>query len=342
MTAQRAERRQIALTGIQPSGTPHLGNYLGAIRPALGLVRDHRAFYFIADHHALTTIRDPEELRKRTYEVAATWVALGLDPSEVVLYRQSDVPEVHELAWILACVTPKGLMNRAHAYKDAVDENLQAGRTADDGISMGLFNYPVLMASDILICRADVVPVGRDNTQHVEMADDMARAFNRTYGEVLTIPRHEVREDVATITGLDGRKMSKSYGNVIPIFSSPEEYRKLARRVVTDSRRPEEPKDPDSCNVFAIYRHFARAAEVEATRRRYLEGGIGYVEVKDRLGELLEETFGPHRARFEELRKDSASLDRIFADGAERVRTIVHPLMKDVRSAVGLPERQAR
>ena len=328
--------RKVALTGIQPSGTPHIGNYLGMIRPALELARDYDAYYFLADGHALTTVRDPAQLRDQTHEMAAVLLALGLDPERVVFYRQSDVPEVFELAWILSCVTPKGLLNRAHAYKDAVAANEAAGRSADDGISMGLYGYPVLMAADILIVDANVVPVGSDQRQHVEMARDMAEAFNRCYGDVLTLPEPLIDPGVATIVGLDGRKMSKSYGNVVPILASPEDQRKLVMRIVTDSRRPEEPKDPDTDNLFRIYEHFAAPERVEAMRRRYLEGGVGYAEVKEELAGLLRDTFEAPRRRFTELMDDRARIDAVLAEGARKARATARGVLTRVRKAVGL------
>lgn len=328
--------RKVALTGIQPSGTPHVGNYLGMIRPALDLARDYDAYYFLADGHALTTVRDPNLLREQTYEIAAVMLALGLDPDRVVFYRQSDVPEVFDLAWILSCVTPKGLLNRAHAYKDAVAENDAAGRPPDDGISMGLFGYPVLMAADILIVDAHVVPVGSDQKQHVEMSRDIAESFNRTYGDVLVLPEPLIDDSVATITGLDGRKMSKSYGNVIPIFASDAEQRKLVKRIVTDSRRPEEPKDPNTDNLFRIYEQFAAADNVEAMRRRYLEGGVGYGEVKEELADLLIERFAEPRATYEKLMADRSLIDAVLVAGAARARDVSRGVLGRVRQAVGL------
>ena len=328
--------RKVALTGIQPSGTPHIGNYLGMIRPALDLAREYDAYYFLADGHALTTVRDPKLLREQTYQIAAVMLALGLDPERVVFYRQSDVQEVFELAWILSCVTPKGLLNRAHAYKDAVAANEAAGRPSDDGVSMGLFGYPVLMAADILIVDAHVVPVGSDQKQHVEMARDIAEAFNRTYGDVLVLPEPLIDDSVATITGLDGRKMSKSYGNVIPIFANDAEQRKLVKRIVTDSRRPEEPKDPNTDNLFRIYEQFAPPEAVEAMRRRYLEGGVGYGEVKEDLADLLVERFAEPHASYDTLMADRRRVDEVLADGAARVRMVSRRVLGRVRQAVGL------
>lgn len=327
---------KIALTGIKPSGTPHIGNYLGMIRPALELAEKYQALYFIADYHALTTVKDGKELKELTYQVAATWLALGLDPDKVVFYRQSDIPEVMELTWILACFTPKGLLNRAHAYKAAVEENLAAGESPDEGINAGLFFYPVLMAADILLFGTHYVPVGLDQKQHIEIARDIAQAFNSNYGNILTIPEAVIREDVMTITGIDGRKMSKSYDNVIPIFAPPDKLRKVVMRIVTDSRRPEEPKDPEQDNLFSIYRYFASPQDQERIRQRYLSGGLAYSEVKNELYELLLEQFGPARQKYEEYLTDRSYLEEVLARGAEKARKMAVPLMEKVRAAVGV------
>jgi tryptophanyl-tRNA synthetase len=324
---------RVALTGIKPSGIPHIGNYLGMYKPALDLAREYSAFYFIADEHALTTIRDPEEMRELSYQAGATWIALGLDPSKEVLYRQSDVTHVFELAWILSCVTPKGLLNRAHAYKAAQDENEAAGRTPDDGVSMGLYNYPVLMAADILIVDANVVPVGEDQKQHVEIARDIAETFNKTFGEILVVPEPLTFPIVA---GPDGRKMSKSYGNVVPIFADATVLRKHVMRIVTDSRPPEEPKDPESDNLFKTFRVFGSPEDVEGVRKRYLEGGIGYGEVKGLLADALERTFVEPRERYEELMANRTKIDGILEQGAERVRPVAEATLTRVKRAVGL------
>ena len=328
--------RKIALTGIKPSGTPHIGNYLGMIRPALELARENLALYFIADYHALTTVKDSKSLKYLTYEVAATWLALGLDPNEVIFFRQSDVPEVMELTWVLSCFTAKGLLNRAHAYKAAVDENVAAGRAPDEGISAGLYNYPVLMAADILLYGSHYVPVGLDQKQHIEIARDIAAAFNSTYGDILVLPEGVIREEVMTIPGLDGRKMSKSYDNVIPIFAAPNTMRKSVMRIVTDSRRPEEPKDPEQDNVFNIYRHFVPEEEAERMRQRYIQGGLAYSEIKQGLFELLEDNFSQAREKYEDLMKDWGYLDRVLSEGAEKARDIGKPMMEKVRKAVGV------
>jgi tryptophanyl-tRNA synthetase len=324
------------LTGIKPTGRPHLGNYLGTIRPALEEARRHEAYYFIADYHALTTLRDPARLNALVAEAAATWLALGLEPERVVFYRQSAVPEIFELTWILACTTAKGLLNRAHAYKAAVEANQSAGRDSDADINAGLYNYPVLMAADILALETDWVPVGRDQIQHVEIARDAAAAFNRAFGPVFKIPRALIRETVGTITGLDGRKMSKSYGNEIPILAPPQELRHLVMRIVTDSRRPEEPKDPETCNVFAIYRHFAAPADVDRVRKQYLEGGLAYHKIKSELSDLLAEHLAPARRRFADLMADRNRIAHLLAQGAVKARTIAQRTLRQARRAVGM------
>lgn len=332
---------EIALTGIKPTGSPHLGNYLGMIRPALALSQRFRAMYFIADYHALTTASDPEEIRRRTYEIAAAWIALGLDPKQVVLYRQSDIPEVFELAWILQCVTPKGLLNRAHAYKVAVETNITAGRDPDADINAGLYNYPVLMAADILLCDTRVVPVGLDQKQHLEITRDIAAAFNRRFGKTLRLPQAWIDRATETIPGLDGRKMSKNYDNTIPIFAAPETIRKKVMAIVTDSRPIDAPKDPETCNVFSIYRHFASREQEAAMRCKYREGAIGYRDVKENLWLLLEETFAEARSRYNELLADRARIDRIFGQGTAHVRQIAAPALQRIRNRIGIPQYRA-
>ena len=326
----------IAVTGIKPTGLPHLGNYLGMIKPALDLARDHEALYFIADYHALTVVRDGARVRALTYELAATLLALGLDTTRTALYRQSDVPQVCELAWILSCVTPKGLLNRAHAYKAAVDANRQQGREGDVGVSAGLYNYPILMAADILYPGAQVVPVGRDQAQHVEIAADIAGAFNAAYGPTLTAPRALIDVRVMTIPGLDGRKMSKSYDNVIPLLESPTAVRRAVRRIVTDARPPEEPKDPETDVIFQLFRHIAPEEAVRAMREGYTRGGLGYGQAKEELIAALEQTFGPARARYQELVADRAAIDRVLRQGAERVRARGDVILARVRAVVGI------
>ncbi len=328
--------KQIALTGLKPTGPPHIGNYLGMLKPSLELTKDFQALYFIPDYHALTTVRDPKQLINLTYQATATWLALGLNPDKEIIYRQSDIPEVFELAWILSCFTAKGLLNRAHAYKAIVDDNIAAGREEDKNINVGLFTYPVLMAADILLFGTHVVPVGLDQQQHLEITRDVALTFNRNYGNVLTIPKAVIRKEVMTIPGIDGRKMSKSYNNVIPIFAPPNQVLKRVKRIVTDSKHPEDAKDPDECNIFAIYRHFADADAIAAKRHLYLEGGLAYGEMKKELFALLEATFSAKRERYNDLMDTPAELDKVLEKGAEKARDIAVPILAKVRKAVGV------
>jgi tryptophanyl-tRNA synthetase len=325
-----------AVSGVKPTGTLHLGNYLGMIRPALRLAaRSDRSCYFIADYHALNTLRDAARLRDLTLDVAASLMALGLDPERTALYRQSDVPETFELATVLSAVAPKGAMNRAHAYKAAVAANEAAGRPADEGVNMGLYTYPVLMAADILLVEGDLVPVGRDQVQHVEIARDLADGFNAAFGETLRPPSADVDPAVEVVLGLDGRKMSKSYGNTIPLFADPEPRARLVARIRTDSRRPEEPKDPAACLVFGLYRQFAGAEERESMARRYRDGEIGYAEAKACLAAAVERELGEAGRRFRSLRADESALRAVLAAGATRAREVAAATMDRVREAVG-------
>jgi tryptophanyl-tRNA synthetase len=327
---------KIALSGIKPTGTPHIGNYLGMIKPALELAQSFQTFYFIADYHALTTTRDRNQLNHRIYEVAATWLALGLDPERVVFYRQSDIAEVFELAWILACFTSKGLLNRAHAYKAAVEGNIRAGKSADDNINTGLYNYPVLMAADILLFGTDVVPVGLDQRQHLEIVRDIAVSVNAQLGNLLKVPEALIQTEVMTIPGLDGRKMSKNYHNTIPIFADPKIIRRQVMRIVTDSKPLEQTKDPDQCNVFAIWRHFAPAKAVEDKRQLYWRGGLAYSDIKQELCELLIAKFDAGRQVYENYIRDTRAIDRILNQGAEKARTIAEPLLARIRHKIGI------
>ena len=306
------------------------------IRPALELAEDYQALYFIADYHALTTVKDGKQLTHLMYQVAATWLALGLNPDEVIFYRQSDIPEVFELSWALSCFTAKGLLNRAHAYKAIVDDNIAEGREADKNINAGLFTYPVLMAADILLFGTHIVPVGADQQQHLEITRDVALTFNKNYGDVLVVPEAVIREGVMTIPGIDGRKMSKSYNNVIPIFAPPNEVRKPVMRIVTDSKRPEDPKDPEECNIFSIYRHLADADAVAAKRQLYLGGGLAYGEMKKELFALLDTTFSEQRYRYNALMDNPEELDKILKKGAEKARDIARPILAKLRKAVGM------
>lgn len=332
---------KVSLTGVKPTGEPHLGNYIGAIKPALKLAQDYDAVYFIADYHALTTIRDPQLQRHYTRSVAASWIASGLDPDEVVFYRQSDIPEIFELTWIMACMTGKGLMNRAHAYKAARDRNQEAGKEdLDTGINMGLYNYPVLMAVDILIMGADVVPVGRDQTQHVEIAADVAGSFNHVFGNTygFKIPQALVPQaDTGhTLPGVDGRKMSKSYDNTIPLFCSEAQLKKLVKRIPTDSTPVDEPKDPNSSNVFQILEQFA-APDVTAEVRQQLQaGGVGWGDLKNQLFAVLNEQLSPLRDRYTELMQPNSELDELLAAGAEKARKRAAPVLAQARKAIGI------
>jgi tryptophanyl-tRNA synthetase len=327
---------KISLTGIKPTGVPHLGNYLASIQPALELAQSYLSVYFIADWHALTTIKDGKELRPLIHRLAATWLACGLDPEKTVFFQQSMVPELGELNWYLACFTAKGLLNRAHAYKALVDENREAGRDPDDGVNAGVFSYPVLMAADILLFGSDVVPVGQDQKQHVEIARDIAESVNRQIGNLFKVPEPLIGADVKTIPGLDGRKMSKSYDNVIPLFAPAAEVRKAVMRIVTDSKRPEEPKDPDTCNVFNIFKHFAEPARVEARRAQYLAGGVGYGDMKEELASALEIRFAGGRRVYEERLKDTAALDGLLEEGAAKARKLAGDRMDKIRKKLGL------
>jgi len=322
------------ITGIKPTGRPHLGNYLGMIRPALELARSDGAMFFVADYHGLTITPSAQEVRERVLDLAATLIAFGLDTERNTLYRQSDLPELCELTWILSCTTAKGLLNRAHAYKAATADNLAHGREADQGVNAGLFNYPVLMAADILAHRAEAVPVGRDQRQHVEIARDVAESFNRIYGPVLVVPEAVVDERVMTIPGLDGRKMSKSYGNQIPLSAGPDEIRRLVSRIVTDSRPPSEPKEPDT--ILALYRVVAAEADARDLERRYRAGGVGYAEAKALLADAIERLLASARRRHAELMADPRGLQDILARGAARAQASAASTVAAVRAATGL------
>ena len=334
----------IVLTGITTTGTPHLGNYVGAIRPAIAASKrpSVRPFFFLADLHALIKCQEPERVQRSTLEIAAVWLALGLDTEHAVFYRQSDVPEIPELSWMLQCVTAKGLMNRAHAYKAAVQANTEAGvEDQDAGVSMGLFGYPVLMAADILMFGADKVPVGKDQVQHLEMARDIAGRFNHLYGEHFVLPQAVVDEEVAVLTGLDGRKMSKSYDNVIPVFQPASALRKLIMRIKTNSLEPGAPKDPDTCTLFAIYRAFANAEQVAALRERYA-AGIGWGDMKQLLFETIDAELKDARVRYDALMQEPERIEAVLQAGAAKARAISAPFLQRLRHAVGLrPLRKA-
>ncbi|RDD92262.1 tryptophan--tRNA ligase [Acidovorax sp. BoFeN1] len=325
------------LTGITTTGTPHLGNFVGSIRPsvAASLRPGVQSFYFLADYHALIKCEDPARIQRSTLEIAASWLAAGLDPEKVTFYRQSDIPETTELTWLLTCVTGKGLLNRAHAYKAAQDKNAAAGREPDDGVTAGLFMYPVLMGADILIFNAHQVPVGRDQIQHIEMARDMAASFNHLYGEHFTLPEAAIDAHVATLPGLDGRKMSKSYDNTIPLFSPREQLKKLIGGILTDSRAPGEPKEVEGSALFQIYQAFATPEETDALRRQYAEG-IAWGDAKQLLFERIDRDVAPMRERYDDLMAHPEKIEQTLLAGAERARQIATPFVRKLRSAVGL------
>lgn len=332
------------LTGITTTGIPHLGNYVGAIRPAILSTQnsEDEAFFFLADYHGIIKCFDPDQIHQSTKAIAATWLACGLDPERVVFYRQSDIVEIPELAWILNCSCAKGLMNRAHAYKAAVDANIEKGDTdADHGITMGLFSYPVLMAADILMFNATHVPVGRDQIQHIEMARDIAGTFNFKYKPLFDLPHAMVDEDTPLLTGLDGRKMSKSYGNTIPLFGeNPNEdgekqLKKAIMRIVTNSQTPEEPKNPDDSTIFEIYKAFANEDEIAQLRQRY-QAGIGWGEAKELLFHKINDEIAPYRQRYQELMKNPKELEEILQMGAQKARRYSQKQLDKTRRAIGI------
>jgi tryptophanyl-tRNA synthetase len=325
------------LTGITTTGTPHLGNYVGSVRHSVRFSRrtDVQSFYFLADYHALIKVGDPARIQRSTLEIAASWLACGLDPARVTFYRQSDIPEIAELTWFLTCVTGKGLLNRAHAYKASVDKNVARGEDADADVTAGLFMYPVLMAADILMFNAHKVPVGRDQVQHIEMARDIAQRFNHLYGTHFTLPEAEIDEAVATLPGLDGRKMSKSYDNTIPLFTPRRQLQKLIGGIVTDSRMPGEPKEAEGSALFQIFQAFADADETTALRKEF-ERGIGWGDAKQLVFERIDRELAPMRTHYEELLADPARLEGILLDGAEKARALSGPFIASLRHAVGL------
>jgi tryptophanyl-tRNA synthetase len=331
------------LTGITTSGTPHLGNYVGSIRPSVraSLSADVESFYFLADYHALIKINEPARIQQSTLEIAASWLAAGLNPERVVFYRQSDVPEIPELTWFLTCVIGKGVLNRAHAYKAAVDKNTQAGDDPDADVSAGLFMYPVLMGADILMFNAHKVPVGRDQIQHIEMARDMAHSFNHRYGEHFVPPEAEIEEDVATLPGLDGRKMSKSYDNTIPLFAPREQLKKLIGGIVTDSSAPGEPKTVEGSALFQIYQAFASPEEAAALRQAY-QDGIAWGDAKQVVFERIDREIAPMREAYLALMNDPARIEAILLAGAVKARQIATPFMGQLRHAVGLRDLRAQ
>ncbi|HJL79883.1 MAG TPA: tryptophan--tRNA ligase [Gammaproteobacteria bacterium] len=323
------------LTGITTTGTPHLGNYVGAIRPAIASSEEQGrdSFFFLADYHALIKSKDRDALRQSCLEIAATWIASGLDINQTYFYRQSDIPEILELNWILANFTAKGLMNRAHAYKAAVDENEQAD--PDKGITMGLFSYPVLMAADILMFKATHVPVGQDQIQHIEMTRDIAKRFNHHYGEIFVIPEGVIDRNSSVLPGLDGRKMSKSYGNLIPLFCDSKTLRKYVMKIKTNSIEPGEPKSTDDCLLFDIYKSFASESQINSMKTG-LENGMSWGDAKNELFELLDDQLSKPRLKYDELINDPSFLVKALDEGAERARSIASSNLDQIKSAIGL------
>ena len=316
------------LSGIQPSGTLHIGNYFAMMKPMIGYQKEHELFCFIVNYHAMTSMQDGDDLRKNTIEAALDFLALGLDPDRAYFWVQSDVPEVTELSWILSCYTSLGLLERSHSYKDKVAKGIVP--------NAGLFTYPILMAADILLYKSQIIPVGRDQKQHVEITRDIAERFNGMYGDIFVIPEPLISEDISVIPGTDGQKMSKSYGNTINIFETEKELKSKVMKIVTDSTPVADPKDPEKCNVFAIYRLFADREKTAAMKEKYLKGGTGYGEVKKELYPMIWEFFRPYREKREELRKDIGEVVNILKKGAEKTRKIAVMTLDEVKHAVGL------
>ncbi|ACR11984.1 tryptophan--tRNA ligase [Teredinibacter turnerae T7901] len=325
------------LTGITTTGTPHLGNYVGAIRPAIEASRNSNSesFYFLADLHALIKCHEPELIRQSAREIAATWLALGLDTDKATFYRQSDIPEITELSWVLTCMAAKGLMNRAHAYKAAVAKNVEEGEDPDFGITMGLYSYPVLMAADILMFNANTVPVGKDQIQHVEMARDIAARFNHHFAEVFVLPEAQVDDNVAVLQGLDGRKMSKSYNNTIPLFLPEKQLKKHINKIKTNLLEPGDPKDPDDSTVFQVWQAFASEEKSVYMREQFAQG-IAWGEAKKQLFELVNDEIGEARERYNTLLADPDTIEDVLQNGAKKAREISAPMLEKVRSAIGI------
>jgi len=330
--------QEIYLTGITTTGTPHIGNYVGAIRPGIAASKDphKKNFYFLADYHALAKNEDPDKISQSTLEIAAAWMALGLDTDHATFYRQSDLPEIPELTWVLTSMTSKGLMNRAHSYKAVVQANVEGGdNDPDKGITMALYSYPILMAADILMFKATKVPVGRDQKQHVEMARDIAQRFNHHYGDVLVLPEPVIDEHTGVLSGLDGRKMSKSYNNTIPLFAPEKSLRKLIMKIKTNSLEPGEPKDTEGSTIFDIYKAFATAEETAEVEKLYAEG-IAWGQMKQKLFEYINDHIKPAREEYERLIADPAIVEAELVKGAEKARALSAPYMAQIRAAVGI------
>ena len=325
---------KIVLTGIKPTGMPHLGNYIGALKPLIERAREYKTFMFIADLHALNSIHDAAQIKQHTYEIAALMIALGLDLNNAVLFRQSDIDEIYQLNTLLSNVTPKGLMNRAHSYKAAMDKNIAAGLDTDAGVNMGLYTYPILMTADILLYNSDIVPVGADQKQHVEFARDIAGYFNNTYGEIFKLPEPVIGSDTGLIPGLDGRKMSKSYDNTIALFAPEKELKKKIMRIITDSKTPEESKDPDTSTIYQLYKHFATDAEIAEFAEMFRAGGMGYGTAKTILFEKINSVLAAARNEYERLMANPGEIEEILARGAARARVIARETMARVKKAM--------
>ena len=325
---------KIILTGIKPTGIPHLGNYVGALKPLIELANNNKTFIFIADLHALNSIKDAKLIKQYSYEIAALMIALGLNLDNAVLFRQSDITEIYQLSNFLMNVTPKGLMNRAHSYKAIVEKNTEAGIDIDSGVNMGLYTYPILMAADILLYGADIVPVGADQKQHVEFARDIAGYFNNTYGETFKMPEPVIGKDTGLVPGLDGRKMSKSYDNTIPVFAPESELKKKIMRIITDSKTPEEPKNPDESTIFQLYSHFANEQEIEQFRQMFVNGGMGYGTAKTMLFEKINSVLSEPRKEYERLMANKDELDTILKNGAERAKLVAEKTIARVKKAM--------
>ena len=328
--------KQVVLTGIKPTGTPHIGNYFGAIKPAIEMIKDGEFdnFYFIADYHALNSLKTKEDMQRYVKEVACTWLACGLDPKKVLFYRQSQIPEVAELCWILMNVTPKGLMDRAHAYKASAQANIELGKDPDDGVNMGLYTYPILMAADILLFNTKFVPVGLDQKQHVEIARDIAKYFNKKYGYTLVVPQEKIKETVSTIVGLDGRKMSKSYGNIFPLFAEEMVLKKLIAGIKTDSSLPTEPKSTD-CTLFEYVKLFGTEEQVSAMKKKFADG-ISWADAKKDLFDIANEYLKPMRDKYDYYMANYDEVERLLVDGEARARVIAKETLDRVRKSVGV------
>lgn len=325
---------KIVLTGIKPTGMPHLGNYVGALKPLIEQSKSHKTFMFIADLHALNTIHDASQIKQHTYEIAALLIALGLDLNNAVLFRQSDINGIYHLNTLLSNITPKGLMNRAHSYKAAMDKNIAAGLDVDAGINMGLYTYPILMTADILLYNSDIVPVGADQKQHVEFARDIAGYFNKTYGNIFKMPEPVIGEETGLIPGLDGRKMSKSYDNIIPLFAPEKELKKKIMRIITDSKLPEDKKDPDESTIYQLYKHFATDDEIAQFAEMFRAGGMGYGTAKTILFEKINSILAEPRAEYERLMANTDEIDAILADGAKRASLVAAETLARVKKAM--------